>query len=209
MLPRLFNLHQATILKLLRLQKEAEQDGAYRVAKRIHSVILCAKGHTSGEISDLLQSPRSKVSLWLKNYEEFNFEGLLEGYRCGRSPELSEKNRNQLADIIESGPVAYGFLSGVWTSPMITRVIEEEFGIKYHPGHVRKLLHALHFSVQRPKRQLAKADPNLMERWRRYIYPQIKKKPKADKRQLSSKTKPVSAKTQPSIKPGHAKVVSH
>jgi hypothetical protein len=38
--------------------------------------------------------------------------------------------------------VAYGLDNGVWTSPMIAWVMEEEFGIKYHPGHVRKLLHA-------------------------------------------------------------------
>ncbi|RLC29300.1 hypothetical protein DRH13_05935 [Candidatus Woesebacteria bacterium] len=46
-----------------------------------------------------------------------------------------------------SGPVAYGFLSGVWNSSMITRVIEEEFNITYHPAHVRKLLYHLGFSV--------------------------------------------------------------
>ena len=41
---------------------------------------------------------------------------------------------------------------------MISWVIEEEFGIEYHPGHVRKILHEIGFSVQRPKRVLARAD---------------------------------------------------
>ena len=41
---------------------------------------------------------------------------------------------------------------------MIAWVIEEEFGTVYHPGHVRKLLHDLGFSVQRPRRMLARAD---------------------------------------------------
>ncbi len=35
---------------------------------------------------------------------------------------------------------------------MIAWVIEEEFGVQYHPGHVRKLLHGWGFSVQRPRR---------------------------------------------------------
>jgi hypothetical protein len=37
---------------------------------------------------------------------------------------------------------AYGLDSGIWTSPMIVWVIEEEFGVQYHPGHVRKLLYS-------------------------------------------------------------------
>jgi transposase len=82
-----------------------------------------------------------------------------------------------LYDIIDSGPVAYGFLGGVWTSPMIARVIEQEFAVSYHPGHVRKLLHQLGFSVQRPRRTLARANPEKQDRWHRYTYPNIKKKP--------------------------------
>jgi transposase len=60
---------------------------------------------------------------------------------------------------------------------MISWVIEQEFGVQYHPGHVRKLLHAWGFSVQRPRRILARADVAAQDRWRRHIYPDLKKKP--------------------------------
>ena len=58
-----------------------------------------------------------------------------------RPAELSEKQQQQMEDILDSGPVAYGLDTGIWTSPMIAWVIEQEFGVQYHPGHVRKLLH--------------------------------------------------------------------
>lgn len=200
---RTLDIHHATISKLGRLKKEADQDGAYRVARRIHAILLCAENeHTSGEIAHLLRAPRSKVSFWLKQYEEQGVDGLMEGHRTGRPCGLSEKQETRLTDIIESGPTAYDFLGGVWTSPMITRVIKEEFDLAYHPGHVRKILYRLGFSVQRPKRQLAKADPDLLTRWRRYKYPLIKKK-RAPRTLVSSlKTKPVSGRTQRSIKHG-------
>jgi transposase len=60
---------------------------------------------------------------------------------------------------------------------MITWVIEEEFAITYHPGHVRKLLHALGFSVQRPRRVLVRANAAEQDRWHRRTYPQLKKRP--------------------------------
>jgi len=178
MQPRFLSLHSKTREKLFSQRKEAEKDGYYRVARRIHSVLLNDEEYTSGEISDLLKTPRSRVSEWLKNYEENGYEGLLEGYRPGRPPILSKRQKRTLSDIIDSGSVAYGYLSGVWTSAMIARVIEEEFDISYHPGHVRKLLHKLGFSVQRPKRKLALADPRKQDRWHRYTYPNLKKKPK-------------------------------
>ena len=200
---RTLDLHHATIEKLNRLKKEADEDGAYRVARRIHAVLLCAENeHTSGEIAHLLKAPRSKVSFWLKQYEQRGEVSLLEGHRTGRPCGLSKKQETRLVDVIESGPTAYDFLGGVWTSPMITRVIQEEFDLKYHPGHVRKILYRLGFSVQRPKRLLAKADPNLLTRWRRYKYPLIKKKRVMRKRASFLKTKPVSGRTPRSIKHG-------
>ena len=176
MRPRRLRLHHKTATKLRQLKKGAEVDGAYRVAKRIHAVLLNDAGETSGEIAQLLQAPLSRVSHWLRDYEEQGYEGLLEGYREGRPAKLTGEQRTELSDIVESGPAAYGFASGVWTSPMIVRVIEEQFGISYHAGHVRKLLHQLGFSVQRPKRLLVQADPQKQDRWHRYTYPRIKKR---------------------------------
>lgn len=199
---RLFDLHHATVSKLSRLRKEAEQDGAYRVAKRIHAVILCARGRTSGEIASFLDAPRSKVSLWLKRYEEDDLVGILEGDRSGRPKGLSAEDQMNLADIIESGPLAYGFPGGVWTSPMVARVIEEECGIAYHPGHVRKILYQLGFSVQRPRRELSNADPRQINRWKRFTYPEIKKKHNQKVGSSSLRMKRASGRIQPSLRPG-------
>ena len=126
----------------------------------------------------VLKAPRSKVSEWLSNYETYGFEGLLEGYRSGRPRLLNEKQHEVLKDIIDSGPVAYGFDCGIWTSPMVSRVIEEEFDVAYHPGHIRRLLHEIGFSVQRPRRVLARADAEEQDRWHRRTYPNLKKKRK-------------------------------
>jgi len=177
MLPRMLRLHPKTHAKLIRLSKEAERDGVYRVAKRLLAVALNAEGRTSGELAGILKAPRSKVSEWLSLYQLHGVDGLLEGYRSGRPPLLTAEQRTQLGDILDSGPVAYGLDTGIWTSPMLAWVIEAEFGVTYHPGHVRKLLHQMGFSVQRPRRVLARADAAAQDRWHRRTYPNLKKKP--------------------------------
>ncbi len=177
MLPCLLRLHPQTYHQLIRLSKQAEHDGAYRVAKRLQAVVLNSEGRTSGELASLLKAPRSKVSAWLARYQAQGVEGLLEGYRSGRPARLTEVQHRRLGDLLDSGPVAYGLDTGIWTSPMIAWVIEEEFGVTHHPGHMRKLLHDLGFSVQRPRRVLARADRRQQDRWHRCIYPRLKKKP--------------------------------
>lgn len=157
------------------LKREAEKDGVHRVARRLHAVLLNHQRHTSGEIAELLEAPRSRVSFWLAEYERHGWEALLEGHRSGRPSELTRAQLSELDGLIDSGPIAYGFSTGVWTSPMIGRVIEAEFDVHYHPGHVRKVLKALGFSVQRPRRKLVKADPAQQDRWQRYTYPRLKK----------------------------------
>ena len=105
------------------LKRAAEKDGAYRVARRLHAVLLSHQQRTSGEIAHLLEAPRSRVSLWLQQYETYGWEALLEGHRSGRPKELNAAQLSRLDDIIDSGPVAYGFSSGGWTSPMIARAL--------------------------------------------------------------------------------------
>jgi transposase len=197
MLPRLLRLHRQTYRRLIRLSKEAEQEGAYRVAKRLQAVFLNSEGRTTGDLARILKAPRSKVSEWLARYQAHGVEGLLEGYRSGRPARLREAEHRRLSDILDSGPVAYGWDTGIWTLPMIAWAIEEEFGILYHPGHVRKLLYDLGFSVQRPRRVLARADHRQQDRLHRYFYPRLKKKPAPRTGRGFLPTKPVSGRTPP------------
>lgn len=192
-----------TIQKLIKLSKEALREGAYRVGTRLHAVALNMEGQTAPHIADALKVHRTKVSHWLRKWEDEGMDGLLEGHRCGRPAGLSKQEKQKLADILDSGPVAYGFTAGVWTCPMVTRVIEEEFSVSYHPAHVSRMLHGLGFSVQRPRKTLARADKDAQSRWIRYKYPRIKKKPETKGPPSSSKTKRASGKTRRSIAHGH------
>src|ERR1700747_3151829 len=125
MVPRILHLHPKTYKRLIRLRKEAERDGAYRVAKRLQAVVLNSEGRTSGELAHLLAAPRSRVSEWLAHYQAFGVEGLLEGHRSGRPLELTSAQRKQLDDILDSGPVAYGLGTGIWSSALVACGIAE------------------------------------------------------------------------------------
>lgn len=170
--------NQRTVNKIIRLRKEALADHQNRVATRLHAIMLSIEKYTSGDIANLLKVNRTNVPIWINNWNEHGADGLLEGHRSGRRSGLSPKDKERLGDIIESGPVTYGLNTGVWTSKIIAQIIEEEFGLGFHPGHVRKLLKAIGFSVQRPTYKLVNADEKQRNKWIRYTYPNLKKTPK-------------------------------
>jgi len=111
MQPRFIKLHPRTRANLECLRRESAADGADRVSKRIHAVLLNGDEYTSGKISEILGVSRSKVSEWLKIYEEQGFDGLKEGVRSGRPSRLDDLQKIILCDIIDSGPIAFGFSS--------------------------------------------------------------------------------------------------
>jgi transposase len=171
--------NEQTVELLLQLRKEAIKDQEPRVAQRFHAIALSMDGQTTSQIARSLKVHRSSVPLWIEHWNRHRESGLLEGHRVGRPVGLNAGQREQLQDILDSGPVAYGLESGIWTSPVVSRVIADEFNRHYHPGHVRKLLKQLGYSVQRPTTRLVQADPERRNRWVRYTYPRLKKKPGA------------------------------
>jgi transposase len=123
-----------------------------------------------------LDVTRGSVNRYLQWYEAMGVDGLLTGTAPGRAPLLSDEQREELIGLVEAGPQAAGYASGVWTGPMIGDVIERRFGVRYHNQHVPRLLHQLGFSVQRPRKRLARADADAQAQWLREKFPAIKKK---------------------------------
>ena len=58
------------IQQLVRFSKQALREGAYRVANRLHAVVLNMEGKTAPEIADVLKVHRSNVCLWLQRWQQ-------------------------------------------------------------------------------------------------------------------------------------------
>lgn len=119
---------------------------------------------------------RGSVNRWLQWYEALGVEGLRTGKAPGPAPKLTEAQRDELAAWIDAGPQAAGYTGGVWTGPMIGDFIEQRFGVGYHNHHIPRMLNELGFSVQRPRKRLARADAEAQATWLRITFPAIKKK---------------------------------
>ena len=175
-LPLLARGDGRTRTRLLQLRQQAQTDRVPRVLLRIQAILLSLDDKSPPQIAQLLRVHRTRVHAWVSQWNEYGLEGLKEGQRSGRPREMTPEQEEHFRDIVESGPVAYGLNTGVWTSRILSQVMADEFALTFHPGHVRKLLKALNFSVQRPTTELVRADPRKQNKWIRYTYPNLKKK---------------------------------
>jgi transposase len=162
--------------KLREFVAAAKDRGDLDAWRRGRAMLGYIDGRRVVELAAELDVTRGSVNRWLQWYEALGVEGLLTGTAPGPAPKLSESQRAELTAIVEAGPLAAGYRSGVWTGPMIGDVIEQRFGVRYHNHHVPRLLHQLGFSVQRPRKRLARADAEAQAYWLRERLPAIKKK---------------------------------
>jgi transposase len=94
----------------------------------------------------------------------------------GRPPRLSAAQRWTLVKRLGQGPLQAGYRTDVWTLGRIAALIQHEFGIRYHPSHVWKVLTALGWSCQKPERRAVERDEAAIARWTREARPRIKKR---------------------------------
>ena len=118
---------------------------------------------------------RGSINRWIQKYDKLGIPGLRTGKSSGRPAKLTLAHRALLATLIDAGSLAAGYQSGVWTGPMIADLIEARFGVRYHNQSVPALLNELGFSLQRPRKRLARADLQQQAVWIRRRFPAIKK----------------------------------
>lgn len=161
-----------------KMKREYAEAGRHRWADQCKAILLLADGYDMSDTSGVLDRPYSTVQQWSRRFRRNGIAGLKPKTSTrGRKKKLTSHERILLAKAIERGPRAAGYNGSVWTSNMVTEYIEKRWKVDYHPGHVRKLLHQLGFSVQFPREKLALADRKAQETWLRETYPDIKKKP--------------------------------
>jgi hypothetical protein len=96
----------------------------------------------------------------------------------------------------------HGFNAEMWTLPRVATVVERVTGVKYHPGHVWKILGLMNWTVQKPERQAKERDDAKVQYWKDVRWPDIKKTLSANKPGSSSKTNPASPNSPPSAPVG-------
>lgn len=145
--------------------------------RRFRAYELLKRGLNEAEVARQVGVHRQSVNRWAMQIAERGRRGLKKAGRAGRKARLSEADLRQIERKLKHGPEALGYETGLWTLERVAQLIEQECGVKYHPGHVWWLLGKMGWSCQRPTGRALQRDEASIEHWKKKRWPRLKKKP--------------------------------
>lgn len=153
-------------------------------ARRIRAWELHQAGWANVQIADALGVTAAAVGQWVKTAHDGGEAALYAKSRQGQAARLSSEQTELLLKLLERGAPSFGFVGDVWTCARIARVIEQEFGVRYHPSHVSRLLHQQHWTYQTPILRASQRNEAEISVWLTQTWPLLKKTAENERRTM-------------------------
>jgi transposase len=157
--------------------------------RRRRAIRLLEDGQSLAAVARTVGAAVSAVWQWRATFRRKGAAGLAAKPVPGRPRKLTAAQRRRLPRLLARGARAHGYATDLWTTRRIATVIDEHFGVTYHPAHVGRLLAQLGWSCQKPERRAVERDEPAIARWKRTRWVALKKKPAARARTWRSSTR--------------------
>jgi transposase len=135
---------------------------------------LFDKGLSHAEIARRFGVSRQSVCRWYKLWLEGGEAGL-KVKQAGHASLTTDEQWRLIQDALLEGPAAHGYDTEFWTLERIGDLVYKITGVKYHQGHIWKLLSKLDWSYQKPEKVAKQRDEEAIARWKLERWPHIKK----------------------------------
>lgn len=145
---------------------------------------LKRRGWYQRDIAEAFDVSEEAVSRWLSRAHNDGPEALRARPTPGRSTRLTSDQVSSIPELLWHGPESYGFRGQVWTCARVAKVIEREFGVRYHKDHVGRILKGLGWTPQQPIRRAIQRDDEAIRRWREETWPELRRRAIRERRAL-------------------------
>jgi len=152
--------------------------------RRFRALHLKQAGWSRRDIAEALGVSPVTVSRWCARARDGGPEALRARPGPGRTPRLTPAQKRLIPESLWHGAEAYGLRGDVWNCARIAAVIEEEFGVRYHKGHVSRLLRELGWTPQIPIRRATQRDEAAIRHWRAAVWPDLRRRARREHRVL-------------------------
>jgi transposase len=141
--------------------------------RRRRAVELVDGGESPVVVARILGVNRNSLYRWRQEAKRGG-NALAAKPQTGRTPGLSDEQLLQLEYLLLQGATAHGWHNELWTSARAACLIEREFGLRFHPAHVLRILkQRLGWTSQKPEQHHRDRDDNAIQRWVRESFPTI------------------------------------
>ena len=179
----------------MNLTVQVRWDSRILEQRRKQAAKFFEKGETRAAVARALRVSRPSVGRWWRRWKRGGVKALCSACGLGRKPRLTDRQLHLVDRSLREGALAHGYFTDLWTLPRVADVIHKVSGVRYHPGHAWKILHALEWSLQRPEKRARERDERKVLQWVSHRWPALKKTAKGGEDGSYSSTKPVSARS--------------
>lgn len=143
--------------------------------RRLEAAQLFGGGATQAEVARRLGVSRVSAMRWYRLWRKGGQGRLGQAPPLGRPSRLGPAQLKRIEQVLLKGPQALGYTTELWTLPRVAVVVERVSGVRYHPGHVWRVLRGMGWSLQRPALRARERDDEAIAQWKRRDWPRAKK----------------------------------
>jgi transposase len=126
--------------------------------QRMEAARLLEAGINQSEVARRLGVHRQSVIRWQRALARVGRAGLKKADLAGRKPKLSAPQLAGIERTLKGGPKSLGYATGLWTLARVRKLIEQQYGVRYNPSQVWRILRKLNWSCQRPSGRALERD---------------------------------------------------
>jgi putative transposase len=123
---------------------EAQKADETRLVRRLCFIKNLYGGKTQQQAGEAVGVSQPTSSRWARAWNQDGVKGLRPRFGGGRPPKLTSAQWDEICAVLE--------INQPWTAREILSLIEDRFGVTYHPTHLARKLRAsgMHYAKPRP-----------------------------------------------------------
>ena len=149
------------------IQDEISRTRKGRYYHRLHVILHALKTGDCYEAARIYGHSPCGVYNWIHRLTRTGLAGLSERDRPGRPRRLSPSQEQKLYKDLLLSPRKLGYNQNIWDGPLLSYHLKERYSVHLRVRQCQNVLHRLGFTLQRPRRQAAKANPEKQEAFKK------------------------------------------
>lgn len=145
------------------LRRLARREPDRPASGRMFAIASALEGMSRAEAARLAGMERQALRDAVLRYNAEGLAGLRDRPRPGSKPRLDDTQRAALLKLVLDGPDVEATGLSAWTLAELCREVVERWGVRYHEGHMSKLVRRLGLPRQKARPSHPKADPAARE----------------------------------------------
>jgi len=94
---------------------------------RIQALLLVSRRHRETDVAQVIGVGRRTLQDWIHRYRVKGIPGLAKGPFKGAKSQLTDEQKAELSRIIAARPQEAGLDTGVWTTPVVVKLVRDLF----------------------------------------------------------------------------------